>query len=140
MKLLTKLKTILEAIKTLWNEPYYITRLEHDRTALERMRERYSYDYREIEADFLNELDERKEEIKESEYPTDTMLEIVDSHVPIYNFDLAICLANDLNLGYVDDTGLVEGCDDIFKAIHMSIYESLTIEGYNWMQENEIED
>ena len=81
----------------------------------------------EIESNFI--------EIISDNYSTDRITELCDSWVPVYNYDLAQYLANNFNLAYPDDIGVIEGETDIFKIISWSIYESLNNAAYEKMQE-----
>lgn len=64
-------------------------------------------------------------ELFEGQYPEDRIHEMADGTVPIYNADLADVLASDPEVAYMDDPGLAEGCDDLYRRIAISIYEKL---------------
>lgn len=60
----------------------------------------------------------------------DFLSEIADGCVPVYNGELAELLAEDPGLAYLDDPGLAEGVDDIFRIIAISVYEKLEAHAY----------
>lgn len=72
----------------------------------------------EIKDEFLELLDDR--------HYQDRLHEMVDNAIPIYYSDLARMLADDTSLASVDDEGLVEGVNDVFKIIQIAIYERLS--------------
>jgi len=79
----------------------------------------------ELEQVVKAEIIERADELKENPYPSDLLFELADSHVPIYNHELASCLADDPSLAVVDDEGLVDGSKGIYHIIQVAIYERL---------------
>ena len=94
-----------------------------------------STDIRELEQNIADNMALDFEDILDSTYPTDRIHEYADSGVPIYNYDLAQCLANDFTLAYVDDEGLVEGVTDVFRIISVAIYERLSVAAYGAFEE-----
>lgn len=72
-----------------------------------------------------SEVRDNAEELYEDTYAEDRLHEMADSSVPVYNATLAEVLADDPDVAYMDDPGLAEGCDDIYKRIAISIYEKL---------------
>ena len=90
----------------------------------------------ELKNNLKEELENLKEEILNEEYPEDRMHEITDSWIPIYNSDLAKLLADNPELGIIEDSGLIDLENiNIFKIIQVSIYESLSQIAYEWLEE-----
>jgi hypothetical protein len=58
-----------------------------------------------LEKETREEVRERAEELLDDPYPEDTLHEIADSNVPIYNSDRVECLLDDLTLAEPDDEG-----------------------------------
>lgn len=73
-----------------------------------------------------SQINDEARELYEGAYPEDRIHEMADSTVPVYNGDLADVLASDPDVAYMDDPGLAEGCDDLYRRIAISIYEKLT--------------
>jgi len=88
-----------------------------------------------LEQDVKAEVLERAEELKESVYPSDLLSELADSHIPIYNHELAKCLADDPGLAYVEDDGLIDMSKGVYHIIQVAIYERL-IQAANEAYEN----
>jgi len=80
----------------------------------------------ELEQAVKAEVIERANELKESSYPTDLLFELADSYIPIYNHELAECLADDPGLAYVDDEGLIDISKGVYSIIQTAIYERLS--------------
>jgi|GEM_PF-5782913 len=78
-----------------------------------------------LEQDVRAEIIERANELKESDDPSDLLVELADSHIPIYNHELAKCLAGDPGLAYVDDDGLIDMSKGVYHVIQVAIYERL---------------
>ena len=51
--------------------------------------------------------------------------QIAEDYTPVYNWDLAELLLNNLGLGFPEDFEW-SGCTDIWSAIRWSVYEHLT--------------
>ncbi len=97
--------------------------------------------WRELQKNLNEELSNLKNEILCEQYPEDRIHEIVDSWIPIYNCDLATLLSDNPELGYVEDSGLIDHDNiDVFKIIQVSVYESLSQIAYEWLEENREED
>lgn len=79
----------------------------------------------ELEQDVRAEIIERADELKESPYPSDLLFELADSHVPIYNHELASCLADDPGLAFVDNVELVDASKGVYRIIQVAIYARL---------------
>lgn len=81
-------------------------------------------------------------ELFEGAYPEDRIHEMADGTVPIYNADLADVLASDPDVAYMDDPGLAEGCDDLYRRIAISIYEKLCNHAHSYWSDlkEEIEE
>jgi hypothetical protein len=82
-------------------------------------------------------LNQNKDSILTDEYPDDTIMEFVDSAVPIHNDTLIKMLADNYKLAYVDDTGLLGDKVDAFTIIKVAIYEALHEVAYDWLKENQ---
>ena len=97
----------------------------------------------ELEQDVKAEIIERANELKESAYPEDLLFEMADSHIPIYNHELAACLSDDPGLAFADDEGLVDISKGVYQIIQTAIYERLiqaASEAYENLPEDEAED
>ena len=69
---------------------------------------------------------ERRGELLESPYPEDTIHEIADSWVPIYNADLAELLAENPGLAYPEDDVFGGETPDVFRLLMWTVYEQLS--------------
>ena len=83
-----------------------------------------TYNWLDYIADFEDTLEASKKDILENAYPEDRINEEVDSHIPIYNRDRAMLLANNLDLGFPQDPAAFEG-ENIFDVIAWAIHEEL---------------
>lgn len=86
------------------------------------------YSMYELKKNLRAELEDSKEEILENE---DIKYEIIDSYIPIYNYTLAMYLAENLELGFLDDGS------SIYTLIINSMHEELSQELYDWEEEND---
>jgi len=91
------------------------------------------YEMRDLINSYVNELEVNKEEILGNNYPEDLIKEYADSYIPIYNYELAMYLANNLELGF--EEYYTDRDYDIFDLIKQVIYNDLIFEGYNWLGE-----
>lgn len=80
------------------------------------------YTEREFRDNLKSEFEDRLPEMKEDHYWQDTIAELADSSVPIYNHD-RVSLWLDMGIPEVDDSGLIEGVTDIMQIIGIAIYE-----------------
>ena len=92
-----------------------------------------------LEKNLIEELNDNKKQILDSQYPEDLITEYVDGWIPIYNSDLIEALSEDHSLAYVDDTGILGENPDTYQFIRCSIYEKLSHVGHNWLHENQKE-
>lgn len=93
-----------------------------------------------LKRDLIDNLNNQKEEFLDSQYPEDLLYEIVDATIPCNYNDLAALLADNHDLGYVHDSGLVDTKEtSVFKIIQVSIYEQLSEIAYEWLQENRLD-
>jgi hypothetical protein len=83
-----------------------------------------------LENDVREEVRERVKELLSDRYPEDTLHEIADSNIPIYNADRVECLLSDLSLADADDPGGIEGVTNIFDILAWTIYERLIVAAY----------
>jgi len=90
-----------------------------------------------LEKDLVDELNSNKKEILENQYPEDTIRELADSYVPIYNYDLIEALSCDHTLAYVDDNGLLPENPGVHDIIRMAIYEKLINAAHTWLDDNQ---
>lgn len=90
-----------------------------------------------LEQDLVDELNSNKKEILENQYPEDSITELADSYVPIYNYDLIEVLSSDHTLAYVDDTGLLPENPGVHDIIRMAIYERLSNAAHTWLHDNQ---
>ena len=92
-----------------------------------------------LENNLIDELNDNKKEILESQYPDDLIMEYAESWIPIYNSDLIEALSEDHSLAYVDDSGILGENPDVHQIIRCSIYEKLMSVASNWLYENQKE-
>jgi len=95
-----------------------------------------------LKEEIESQVKDEARELFEGAYPEDRIHEIADGSVPIYNADLADVLASDPEVAYMDDPGLAEGCDDLYRRIAISIYEKLTQHAHTYWSDlkDEIEE
>ena len=90
-----------------------------------------------LEENLIDELNSNKKEILEEQYPEDTITELADSYVPIYNADLLDCLSDDYTLAQVDDTGLLPENPSVHDIVRIAIYERLINVSHTWLYDNQ---
>jgi len=78
-----------------------------------------------LERDVRQAVRDEAEYLREEVYPEDTLHDIAEAFIPIYNYDLAQLLAEDTSLAEPEDTGLVEGQMNVFTRIMAAVYERL---------------
>ena len=83
-----------------------------------------------------SEIREEAKELLEEPYPEDRLNEIVDSSVPIYNYDLLQMAANNMDLALVEpELGpAFDGTPTPVNIIAANIYEALQEVAYNEWQ------
>ena len=90
-----------------------------------------------LEKDFLEELENNKNEILEAKYPEDLLGERADSWVPVYNYDRLQLACDDLWLGYPSEGYVTKDCENAYDIIAVNIYERLVIIGYDWLEQRQ---
>ncbi|ANU80087.1 hypothetical protein [Proteus phage PM 116] len=75
-----------------------------------------------------NDIQEETYEIQ------DAISEIADNAIPIYNCDIFSVFAEGGISYQMDDTGLIEGCDDVIQILQMRIYEELSNDLYHMVR------
>ena len=90
-----------------------------------------------LEKDLIDELNSNKKEILENQYPEDSVTELADSYVPVYNFNLLQLACDDLWLGYANESGLSEGSDNAYDIIKSNVYEKLNEVAHTWLHDNQ---
>ena len=89
----------------------------------------------------IEELQDRikEEEIKIDEIELDAAIsEIADNNIPIYTYDLLQYASNNFDL--LEQNDLVNDQPDVISIIQANIYEILTEELYNYINEKEKEN
>ena len=89
----------------------------------------------------IEELQDRikEEEIKIDEIELDDAIsEIADNNIPIYTYDLLQDASNNFDL--LEQNDLVNDQPDVISIIQANIYEILTEELYNYINEKEKEN
>ena len=89
----------------------------------------------------IEELQDRikEEEIKIDEIELDDAIsEIADNNIPIYTYDLLQYASNNFDL--LEQNDLVNDQPDVISIIQANIYEILTEELYNYINEKEKEN
>ena len=91
-----------------------------------------------LERDLLDELNATRDYILSADYPTDIIHEYCDQSVPIYYYQLANVLADDVSLAVPDDYPFAGEADiDVWQIIKWSIYERLSAVAHNWLAKQE---
>ena len=90
-----------------------------------------------LEKDLVDELNSNKKEILENQYSEDSVTELADSYVPVYNFDLLECLSLDYTLAQVDDTGLLPENPSVHDIVRIAICERLMNAAHTWLYDNQ---
>jgi hypothetical protein len=91
----------------------------------------------ELKESLIEELEDKRTEILSSRYPEDLVCEMIDGWVPIYNHELVECLSDDISLAYVEDSGLLPECSDVFQIISIAIYEQLSQFAGEWLSDEQ---
>lgn len=91
---------------------------------------------RTLTRDLIARLDADLDTIQNADYPDDLMHEYVDSTVPVYNWELAECLADNPSLADVEDRGLLSENANVWQILRVSISEQLSYVAYEWLEEN----
>jgi len=90
-----------------------------------------------LKKDLLKELEERRDEIIENEYPDDIATEIADSFVPVMTYDLLEIAQNDLWLATNEPEMMAfSGKNTAVNAIAGNIYAELIEIASDWLNEN----
>ena len=91
----------------------------------------------------LEELNDNKEEIFESDYPEDAVHEYADSHVPLWSATLFGILHDEGPALDMSDSGLWEydsakgAFENVENLIQVCIYEKLSNRAFEWIQSQE---
>ena len=91
---------------------------------------------RTLTRDLIAALDADKDTIQNADYPDDMLHEYVDSTIPVYNWELAECLADNPSLAYPDDECLLPEKANVWQILMVSISEQLSHVAYEWLEEN----
>ena len=91
---------------------------------------------RTLTRDLIASLDADKDTIQTAAYPDDLIHEYVDSTIPVYNWELAECRADNPSLAYPDDEGLLPEKANVWQILMVSISEQLTHVAYEWLEDN----
>lgn len=84
----------------------------------------------------LEHLETDKAEILESNYPEDTLHEIVDGWIPVYYSQLSELLASKPSLGDgPSDCGLVKENPTVWDILTAAVYEALLEEAQEWLSQ-----
>lgn len=94
---------------------------------------------RQLERDLLKTLVDMRDEIIEASEPEDLLHEICDGAVPIYYYELAECLAEDISLAYPDDNTIFGDEIDVWKILQWTIYERLNTVAHEWLDKQQAE-
>jgi len=94
---------------------------------------------RQLERDLLKTLVDMRDEIFEASEPADLLHEICDGAVPIYYYELAECLAEDISLAYPDDNTIFGDEIDVWKILQWTIYERLNTVAHEWLDKQQAE-
>ena len=82
------------------------------------------------------DLEADKANILGATYPDDELHEYVDARIPIYHGRLVELLYSDIKLGYgPDDSGLVKEAPTVWDILTASVYERLSAEAAEWLEE-----
>lgn len=82
------------------------------------------------------DLEADKADILGADYPDDELHEYVDARIPIYHGRLVELLYSDVRLGYgPDDSGLVKEAPTVWDILTASVYERLSAEAAEWLEE-----
>ena len=85
-----------------------------------------------LKEEIESQVRDEARELFEGAYPEDRLHEMADGTVPVYNSDLADVLASDCQVATMDDPGLSEGVDDLYRMIAISIYEKLVQHAHSY--------
>lgn len=82
------------------------------------------------------DLEADKADILGATYPDDELHGYVDARIPIYHGRLVELLYSDVRLGYgPDDSGLVKEAPTVWDILTASVYERLSAEAAEWLEE-----
>ena len=105
------------------------------------MEDKKTYYTEDLVKSAIKELQDRikEEEIKIDEIELDDAIsEIADNNIPIYTYDLLQYASNNFDL--LEQNDLVNDQPDVISIIQANIYEILTEELYNYINEKEKEN
>lgn len=80
--------------------------------------------------DLVDEIKENWQEISESKYPEDLIIQYIDGAIPIYNYELLQYAMNDLWLCCEDGIDLIPDNPSAFGIIRANIYRELSSKVY----------
>lgn len=86
-----------------------------------------------------DDIKDQFEAMIEDPHYSDTLHEICDGAIPIYNSELAACLADDPGLAEVDDPGLLPTNPSVWQIIQTAIYEQLSQHAHQFFEEKKEE-
>jgi hypothetical protein len=134
-----QLENILSTIAETENSLSALNSFAHIKQEIEQLTEERqkanSYQMHVLIESMNDQITDEFVDILETSYWQDRITEIADSYIPIYKYDLVHYVSNYTNLASVDDQGLIEGCDDIYKIIQMSMYEMLSDAAHEHMRD-----
>ena len=105
------------------------------------MEDKKTYYTEDLVESAIEELEERLKWNKENEEEQDIdalIPEIADNNIPIYTYDLLQYASNNFDL--LEQNDLVNDQPDVISIIQANIYEILTEELYNYINEKEKEN
>ena len=105
------------------------------------MKDKKTYYTEDLVEGTIEELEDRlkwNKENKEDQDTDDLIHEIADNNIPIYTYDLLQYASNNFDL--LEQNDLVNDQPDVISIIQANIYEILTEELYNYINEKEKEN
>ena len=85
--------------------------------------------------DLIETLNDSRDEICGDAYPSDMLHEYVDLAVPVYNSELAECLADNNDLGCSGDLASCIENATVWQVISANIYEELSNAAHDWLED-----
>ena len=90
---------------------------------------------RQLTADLIATLEINRNQILKNPYIDDTVMECVDSAIPVYHYQLTELLLDNPRLGNgPEDYGLVPHNPTVWNIITAAVFEKLSEAAHDWLQ------
>ena len=90
---------------------------------------------RQLTTNLIADLEANRNEILKNPYIDDTVMEFVDSAIPVYHYQLTELLLDNSRLGNgPENYGLVAPDPTVWDIIRAAVFENLSKAAHDWLQ------